>query len=356
MVKKINSPNDRNINNFDFIRFIAALFVIITHSYSLLGNKAGDLLFQVTNGSIMFSHLGVAIFFTISGYLITQSSEHSSSWRSYLWKRIFRLIPGLIVAILICTFVLGPLVTSQSLLGYFKNKETYQFLLSTSLFIQNYSLPGVFDNNPVQSVNGSLWTLAYEFTLYIAVMIGFILGITKKRKLLLILWFLFLGFRIYLGNKYFWYSYSSVYTFNLNMLYLFEWSFYFLSGMLYYLFKDKMQFNSKILFLLIFIYIIFVIFDKKEVVDALNYTIIPYLVFFLSSLKGKLNYFNKFGDPSYGLYIYSFPIQQLVIWFFHNKISIDLLLFISIITALPIAYLSWHFIEKKALKYKNLIQ
>ena len=228
----MNIQNNRHSNNFDFIRLVAAILVIISHSNALLGDKELDLWAKLTLGTLSFSHLGVAIFFIISGYLITQSSQNSINWKSYLWKRLLRLIPGLIVVLLLCAFVLGPLATTESVPDYFRNKETYQFLFSTFLYIQNYSLPSVFTQNPIPAVNGSLWTLAYEFTLYIAVLFCFLSGYLKKRKLLLFFWIVFFLFRAYLGEKYFWYSYASPYTLNLNMMYLFEWSFYFLSGML----------------------------------------------------------------------------------------------------------------------------
>ena len=267
-----NQQNIRSSNNFDFIRLFAAILVIITHSYTLKGSNDVDFLSKLTNGSIQFSHLGVAIFFIISGYLITQSCISSPSWLSYFWKRILRILPGLFVVLFICAFILGPILTDLSLNDYFSSNETYNFLLSTFIYFQNYSLPNVFHNNPINSLNGSLWTLAYEFTLYIVVLILTLIGLINKRKLLLVIWILFLVSRIILGNKFFWFSYSSPLALNLNMMFLFEWSFYFLSGMLFFLYRDQKIIDVRVVIILFIVYTISAIWKQTEVLNILNYS------------------------------------------------------------------------------------
>ena len=356
MITKTTLFTDRNSNNFDFIRLVAALLVIVTHSSAFLGIKEEDILSKLTRGTYSFSHLGVAIFFIISGYLITQSALHSTSWKSFLWKRVLRLIPGLLIVLVFCAFILGPIVTSEPLYFYFSSKETYRFLSSVFLYIQKYSLPGVFENNAISAVNGSLWTLAYEFTLYILVMFGFLLGILKKRNLVLCLWILFLSFRIYLGHKYYWYSYASPFAPYLNMMYVFEWSFYFLSGMLVFLYRDIKIVKLKFLLVLSFAYILLAILNQVDILKMLNYILVPYIVFYLAFIPGKLNSIGKYGDFSYGVYIYAFPVQQALVYFLGVDIPLNLYILLSIVTTFPFAVASWFLIEKKALKYKNIIQ
>lgn len=355
MEKSFKQINNRSSNNFDFLRLFAALLVIITHSYSLKGSADVDFLSKLTSGSIQFSHLGVAIFFIISGYLIMQSAISSSSWKSFFWKRILRLLPGLLVVLLICAFILGPICSTLSIGDYFYNIETSNFLLSVFIFIKNYSLPGVFENNPVDSVNGSLWTLAYELTLYISVMITCLLGLDKKRNILLLIWFLFLIIRIFLGNRFFWFSYASPFTFGLNIKYLFEWSFYFLSGVLFFLYRDRKIVDRRIIVTLFLIYTIFAIWKQTEILNILNYLLIPFLIIFFSFLPSKVSNLGKFGDFSYGFYIYAFPVQQTLIYVFDNRISVLSLILMSVLITLPLAILSWYLIEKQALKLKHLI-
>ncbi|MBP6639782.1 MAG: acyltransferase, partial [Bacteroidia bacterium] len=60
-------------NNFDFLRLIFAIFVIITHLKPLSLRQEGDWLMSLTDDQLCFSYLGVRGFFIISGFLIFQS-------------------------------------------------------------------------------------------------------------------------------------------------------------------------------------------------------------------------------------------------------------------------------------------
>lgn len=348
--------SQRAENNFDLIRLVAAIMVVITHSYSLSGRGENDFVSQVTLGAMQFSHLGVAVFFTISGYLITQSAQLSKSWKAYLWRRILRIFPGLVVVLLLSTFVLGPLLTNLPLKEYFTNVKTYAHLGSVSLYALSPKLPGVFSTNPRYSVNGSLWTLCYEFSLYLITLAFLCVGICKKRNVLLGLWFLMLLLRIYVGENYYTYSYSTFWLLGLNITYFFEWSFYFLSGVIVYLFKDKFQPNAYWVLSLLTLYIIGIILRNEMVLRVLNYLLVPSAVFYLSFLKGKTNEAGKYGDFSYGFYIYAFPVQQSLIYFTHNSLSLETFFVLSVVVTFPFAFLSWHLVEKRFLAYKSLIK
>lgn len=155
-------------NNFDFLRILFALLVLIAHCYPLSGNHITEQwLYKITNGQIELSNIGLNGFFILSGFLIYQSSERSSSIIDFFWKRILRIFPALIVVLLL-TLLLTPFVYQNSL-PYYKNREVYTyFFKNITLYQLQYSINGVFENNPHQnSINGSLWTIAYEFSLYI---------------------------------------------------------------------------------------------------------------------------------------------------------------------------------------------
>lgn len=57
------------------------------------------------------------------------------------------------------------------------------------------------------------------------------------------------------------------------------------------------------------------------------------------------------GDPSYGMYLYSFPLQQFMIYFL--KPTTAVLLISSSVLSLLLGILSWHLVEKKALMLKR---
>ena len=344
-------------NNFDILRLLASSFVIITHSYALSGNGETDFLSYYSKGTISFSHLGVAIFFVISGYLILNSAIFSCSAKSYFWKRLLRILPGLLVVLLGSVFILGPILTSKSAYSYFMNIETYKHFYTISIYnIGHLNLPGVFSENHNSAVNGSLWTLQYEFTCYL--LVAFLVFIIKSEKIKLtylvyFLFFLFISARFLLGDRYFWFNYSSPYLFNLNIMYLTEWFIYFTAGMVLYFIKDKFNYFNWLTILLLGLFIILVSFNYLSFARLALYFLVPVVVYYFAFLVKSIQIPTQIGDISYGMYIYAFPIQQTILNFYPS-IKVEYLIFVSIICTIPFAFLSWHFIEKRALKFKNL--
>ncbi|MDY6969909.1 MAG: acyltransferase [Spirochaetota bacterium] len=177
----INSPNFKN-NNFDFIRFIASFFVILSHSFPLsYGNNQNEPL-RLLTGNVTLGSVGVYIFFIISGFLITISFVRSKNLLIYFINRILRIYPAVILVVLLTVFVFGPILTQYSISEYFSNTQTYKYLFTATVFDVRYNLPGVYKNNPFSStLNGSLWTLRFELVMYIAVAIFGLIGILKGR-------------------------------------------------------------------------------------------------------------------------------------------------------------------------------
>lgn len=81
---------------------------------------------------------------------------------------------------------------------------------------------------------------------------------------------------------------------------------------------------------------------------------IPILVNSVAKIKGATNYFGKYGDFTYGTYVFSFPVQQALI----NKGMTDpyLLFLITLVVVLPLAVLSWNLVEKEFLKLKMFVK
>ncbi|MGN7863825.1 acyltransferase family protein [Chryseobacterium sp. 22458] len=338
------------INNFDFLRFIFASFVIISHSYGLSGAAEGDVLSRLTNGQMGFSYVGVHGFFIISGYLILNSLMRCKDLTDYYWKRLLRLYPALIV-VLILTVLLAPFVY-ESTVPYWKNTSVYTYIpQNLTLFFRQKGIDGVFENNPYKSsINGSLWTICYEFSMYVMVSLLFFIRTKSFVKIIVALLFV---------------SSYTLSVFNPDFLYglfvrvgLGSGSFYnlmcfFTAGMLLTYLKTD---NKKMVNTLITLaFIVLVASLYLQVFRYTCYLTLPVLVILIGS-KSTL-YINKLGDVigdiSYGIYIYSFPIQQALMYFFKLD-SIPLMIFSTILSFI-MGYISWHLIEKKALKHKDLV-
>ncbi len=168
----IPSPHARiaSPGAFDGLRLAAALAVLFTHCYALLGREQLEPLARLTNGSTTFSELGLLTFFAISGNLVTQSwFRDPSIWRFFI-RRSLRIIPGLTFVIFLSFAIIGPLLTTLDVADYFSRREAWGYLAKILVFPSQYGLPGVFADNPFPTVvNGSLWSLRVEVVLYCAI-------------------------------------------------------------------------------------------------------------------------------------------------------------------------------------------
>jgi peptidoglycan/LPS O-acetylase OafA/YrhL len=66
-----------------------------------------------------------------------------------------------------------------------------------------------------------------------------------------------------------------------------------------------------------------------------------------------INNFGKYGDFSYGMYLWAFPVSQILICFWQDKFNVFTYIVSVFFITLFIAVLSFKFIEKPALKLKN---
>jgi peptidoglycan/LPS O-acetylase OafA/YrhL len=339
----MSNSSNRFQNNFDFLRICAALAVIFGHSYALLALP--EPVMRLTG--IPSGEFGVGIFFVISGYLITKSWERGPHAFTYLKKRVLRIFPALIIVVFLTVFLLGPFVTTLSLNDYFSNPQTWSYLRTIYLFYLmepgtgHYMLPGVFVNNPFPNVvNGSLWTLPYEFSMYIMVLALGLAGLTKKRLAVIPLYFFaILLLPIVIVHPLL--VFTSWHVF---------WGICFIAGMVLYLYRDEIRLDYKIVLLLLFIWALSFYTAYGLFVSSL---VLPYLVVYFAFIRTpRLHKIAKYGDFSYGLYIYAFPLQQLIVYFLVDSLTPARLFGLSIIATVPAAMLSWFLIESRALKLK----
>lgn len=327
-------------NNFDLIRLLAAILVIFSHSYPLtLGSNATEPFIKLTKGQETFGGLGVSVFFIVSGFLIAFSFERCSNVYEYLRNRFLRIYPALIVLIFLTVFVLGPILTNVDGKTYLGNPSTLRYMESFMLVNMQYSLPGVFEHNPYpNAINGSLWTLWYEFFFYIVVAILGSFKMLKKIVLVpLFLLVLFISLKVSPTAAAFQY---------------FELFKYFSMGMIVYLFRKEIKLNPYLALLsLIFLFIFTWSGYYKEAFIFLGTYVIFYVGLGITKLFKKIQ---EKGDFSYGMYIYAFPVQQLVSYLLIDQITPFYNFAIATPITLAISILSWYKIEKKCLQLKKV--
>lgn len=340
-------------NNFDFLRFLFAIFVVISHAYPLSGGtEKTQWIYEITNGQVVIASIGLNGFFVISGFFIFQSLQRSKSVISYFKKRFLRLFPGLFMVLLL-TILLVPFVY-QGNTSLYKNLDFYTYLPNNmSLYNFQSSIKGVFSTHNYHSINGSLWTLRYEFSLYIAlVFLWFFRKQLRTIKTILILAFTIL----IVTHTFFLHRFSESSILGMRGYDIINFGAFFVFGSLLASFKfDNIKDRSLRFFIPAIVLLLLIIMASihfnvylytKHIAFSLLILVLGYLPLSFFSTFGKI------GDMSYGIYIYSFPIQQTLKHYFN--LDLYSFLFWSIFISIVFGYLSWHLIEKQALMYKNI--
>lgn len=335
-------------NNFNLIRFISALAVILSHSYPLSLGKTAFEPFEEAIG-ISLGEIAVHVFFVTSGFLVTGSLIRNSNILDFFLSRALRIFPALIVSALFVIVLCGLAETQLPLTEYFYSSQTYNYFITNSLLIIKsvvYFLPSVFIDNPYPKVvNGSLWSLPWELRMYI--ILGASFFIFKKRANIILLGIYTLSLAYFCYNEF---------ILDINILFfyhLFYLSILFFSGALLYIYSNIIPINYLIFLSIILLLTLLAVFFDLKLFKLFYYILFPYIVIYLAYVpKGTVRAFNKLGDYSYGLYIYAFPIQQMVVSLFDKITPIELFNYSFPIT-LFLSIFSWGLIEKPSLKLKK---
>lgn len=319
-------------NNFDFIRVLLAFIVFVGHLGAL---SASEKLLFLTHSPV---EVAVFSFFIVSGFLIARSYERSSSLKSYAKKRFNRIVPAYLLVVFLCAILLS-LVSTLSFSEYFNNTQVYQYLFWNSLFLNFKApwLPGVFGN---QAVNGALWTLKIEMCFYIAVPLMFLLfGKNNKYRTLSLIVLYFLSL-VYLN--YFEMTGRAALSRQLPGSLC-----YFIGGMLLYFHFDKFIKHKHILFIIAIITVWIDLYFKIKLFSPIMISII---VLYIAYSFSFLNNFGKYGDFTYGIYIFHFPIIRVfaTLGLFANY-NPYIMSIVCMFTVIGTGIASWHFYEKRFL-------
>jgi peptidoglycan/LPS O-acetylase OafA/YrhL len=347
---------DLKNNAFDFARLVLALMVVFSHSawvgfgQLILTIPAKDLQSQIDPGQI-----SVFGFFSISGFLIANSWIYSKNIVDFMQKRFYRLFPGYWVCIFVCVSIFSPLyfvLNGNNIFDYFdKNglNSTNYFWNNILLDVKTRGIGEVLKNAKTGEINGPLWSLIFEFRAYILIAILGVVGIFKN-KFLILLPFIF-----------FWYSHYNV-VFNPEYRTWFEiWVgdykiailfSYFFAGATFLVWKDKVIMDWKIFGIAVLSIFYVIKINQFAIIAPLSFT---YIIIYLAAVLPIRNLSKKIGDWSYGIYIYSWPIQNLLVLIGVTKLGLWSYTLISLICSCVAGYLSWNLIEKRFLaRHKTL--
>ena len=327
-------------NNFTSLRILFAWAVLFGHSFAITGHKELNFIRPFFEGSIWIGEIAVSGFFAISGYLVTASFVRRGLL-DYTLSRMLRIYPALVLCVFFSVFALGLAMTSISTAEYLGHAQTWEYLWnSTALFPPTYRLPGVFEGLPRVGVNGSLWTLPAEISCYIVLaLIGFF-GLLRSR---------FLANLAIIAVLLFALEHFS----HLPMIgRIHRWAdpaLYFLLGVAFYTNRQSIPLTGRLALMSV---LVFYFGLGEPWFDQVVPVALVYLIFFIAYRTPYLDVDGRVGDPSYGIYIYAWPVQQTLVSLFPDEGPYFNTVFATVITV-ALAMASWHFLEKPALGLKG---
>lgn len=329
-------------NNFGTLRLLFSTLVILSHSPEIItGDRSREILTQIF-GTISFGELAVDAFFIISGYLISQSFQAGGSIWHYFLRRFARIVPGYAVCFILCILIVAPIAGGDP--------TQPAVLLHNAVRLITLGapdVPGVFEGMEYPALNGSMWTISFEFRCYLAVIALGLLGLftVPRRFILLGMTVLFLLLNVlhpillpdHLETK------LRFVTLTIRL------TGFFLCGSTFYAYRQNIPLRHSYAFPSAILLVLF-LFNPMTAEVAVG-VFGSYLIFWFTfalpqfRLSAAVDRF----DISYGIYLYAWPVQICLVWWgialnpwFNSLLSLAIVV--------PLAAMSWLLVEKPGIK------
>jgi peptidoglycan/LPS O-acetylase OafA/YrhL len=337
---------DFHSNGIGFLRFLFAATVIWSHAFPL-GGFGEDPLNRLNFNAPTTGFLAVGGFFVLSGFLITRSYETVSSVGRFIWHRFLRIFPAFWVCLFVTAFGLAPLAFAYqhgTLHHYFAEVPAAWSYVTSNFLLAIYQqrIGTVFAHLPSPfNTNLSLWTLNPEFFCYLSVAALGTAGVTRRAPAAvgIVAALLFAGYAALLWH------YGDIILIEVEALFV-----YFAFGAFAYLKREHIPMSPWIAALCCTALL------ATLTTRAFAWVVIPciaYLTLF-AAMRLPFRGFDRRMDVSYGLYIYAFPVQQLLVMYGVTRFGFTPYFMCALAVTLALAAASWFAIEKPSLSLKHL--
>ena len=335
-------------NGFGAFRLLFASLVIVSHSVEMLdGNDAREPLHMLFGGYSLGA-LAVDGFFLISGYLIAAS--FMSDRLGYFWKRILRIYPAFLACTVISLAIVAPLAGAH--IGELAPGDWARVAYRT-LLLKAPEIPGVFTGLPYAGLNGSMWSISYEFRCYIGVAVLGVLGIYKFPRLFLAMTLAALVAMIVFSLPQFDGLQASDRIVGLigEPRVALRLAVAFMTGTCFRLLARGYDGRIAALCGAATIALQFVPLLAEPALIVFGGYVLFWAVFDLD--WKPLRTINAKDDISYGVYLYAWPIGALLIWYW-RAIPLPALMLLTLAGSVICGAISWFLLEKPALRLKSI--
>jgi peptidoglycan/LPS O-acetylase OafA/YrhL len=341
---KLSEILNKDSNNIDIFRVIAACMVIYGHAYALAPELGQSDFIGRHLGFDYSGSLAVKIFFFLSGLVLTNSLLLKRDPTSFIVSRFFRIWPAFTFVIIASAFLIGPIMTTYTINEYFNNILTYDYILKNLFMHINFELPGVFTNNTYgNAINGSIWTLPYEIAAYIVLLSLFMIGIFTNKKIATFIFILILLDPL-LGNKI-----ALTWLPQVSEITLLAPCFAF--GSILAIYKNEIEINITVL---IGVWLLYYSFNASTYSFYFFYLALFISILFISSLSWVIKMRPK-ADISYGIYLWGWPVQQIISILYKEQ-GVVFNQSSSILISILLGFISWYLIEKRSMAYGVIVQ
>lgn len=305
----------------DWLRHGLALMVICSHSIPLLlGTGRTDPLMRLTNGQLTFGTFAVFLFFALSGYLITASWQRDPNVRSFLYRRLSRILPAWIAAMVFGAVVVLPLVSGQ-------------WPHDPQVLVGYLPVPSVLPNNPYPwKLNAAIWTIPYELLCYLLVVLFGVCGSVTQRGIIAIL-----------------VTFSSIVALLYMQLGAVPLQLLFITAF----WAGGLARHTAITRRYAWIHWLVVATIPFVIASQLVIVLLPVYAYWLLTWLPQMHAPALPVDWSYGLYVYSFPIQQGLVAAFGSRLTPPFLTVACLCISVPICATSWRWVESPMLRWAN---
>lgn len=352
-------------NSFGLIRLVLASSVIVSHAYPLSGAADREFVVRFSGGQESLGGIAVAGFFVVSGFLVSRSALRSSLPR-YAWKRFIRIFPGFWVCLIVTAFVFAPLMWlyERGLAHGFAGQSRGPFgYLHANAFIgiRQYGISGLLMNTPYgrdtgSSVfNGSLWTLVYEVACYVALGLLALAVLRRASRIVGVI----VAAILYLGVILVWsrhggghHSVALPLVGYMDFYWIAIFGFCFALGMLFELFKSSIPIHNGPGVIAATVLVGSLYFGGYLLIGLVA---LAYLLIWLAvRLPEGTRRIGRRNDYSYGIYIYAFAVQQMLAEVGFAGAWLPLYCAGAFLLTIPLAMLSWHLVESRAMSLRNI--